>query len=188
MTSHPPPSPNWANGSHARSGGSPGALVMMVVGAIIFAAGCGSGLVAGWFAGAAAGFGALLDDFAVSDTGAKVIPPSTPVLVGEPFPLILHLTETSGEPRTIYSIDLWTDQPDTLTFQDSTPAPDERGEVAPAYTELFYDITLGPNESKDITFTLEALTPGAHAGAFEVYFDETLSQTVRFAVDVASPE
>ena len=51
------PQPNWA--------GSPGPsdsswVPAMLVGAAIFAVGCGSGLVTGWFAGIANNFGSMM--------------------------------------------------------------------------------------------------------------------------------
>lgn len=188
MTSHPPPSPNWADGSHSTRAASPNALAMMFIGAIIFAVGCGSGLVAGWFAGAATGFGSLLDDFAAADTQTALTLPGNAVSVGEPFDITLHLTEVAGETRTIYSIDLWTDEPETLKLVSTSPPPTERGGTEPNWNELFFDITLGPHESSDVVFTLQATTPGVHAGEFEVYYNETLSQTVRFSIEAATAD
>ncbi|MFG0305405.1 MAG: hypothetical protein ACF8Q5_04235 [Phycisphaerales bacterium JB040] len=182
MSQFPPPAQNW-NSGHAPRRESGSIVVPMILGAVLFAVGCGSGLVAGWFAGVSTSFADAFDlDYGPADTGVSVEAPGS-VTAGEPFTITLTLTETSGEGRTIDTIDVVNADEVGIAFVSGDPAP-TYVDTGYGFLEMTHDAPLGPNASASFEVTLTCDTPGTHTVELAVYFSETFEATRSFELTV----
>ena len=163
------PAPNWPGASNERAQTSPAGL--MILGAVLFAVGCGSGFIVGWGAGLTNSFlGALAPD---RPFGADIVveAPSS-VREGEQFELVVTVTDTSGEARMLATIDFYDDLCDDFEVISVTPEPSgftqQRG-----YRETRFHTDLPAHSSVRTVFTLRATRAGQAVGDVEVYLDMT---------------
>ncbi|MFT5423842.1 MAG: hypothetical protein ACI89L_001633 [Phycisphaerales bacterium] len=180
MSQIPPPANNW-NAGFAPPRQGPGWVVPMLIGGLIFAVGCGSGLLVGWGAGLATNFDDLLD-YAPADTLISFEVPDT-VVAGEPFVITVTLTETVGEIRTIDSIDVANADAIGIVFDSASPAPAYYDDTY-GYLEMGHDLTIDPHATQQHEISLVCDQPGTHTVAVQVYFTETMYAEQSFTLTV----
>ncbi|GEM_PF-2644090 len=187
MSNHPqPPAPNWASGNSPEQRGS--WIAPMIVGATIFATGCGGGLIAGWFAGVANSFGSELFDALDTPFEATVaVEAPRSVARGEDFDVTITITDLSGANRTVHDIDFDDALAETVRVVaiDPPPASIYSGEF---YREHTFDRQLLANQSTTFTFTLQATGADPVEGEITVYLDSYSSETHPIFVDTAGIE
>ena len=181
MSQVPPPAGNWNPGYTTKPTVS--WVPAMLVGATIFAVGCGSGLVAGWFGGVATNITDSLNDFDFSpaDTQLAIEAPDS-VTAMEPFTVTISLTETAGEFRTIDTLDIANADELQISYVEATPEPSSVDNYS--YLEMSHYVTLGPNVTKDFEITLQCAQPGTHTVQVEAYFTETMAASTSFTLEV----
>lgn len=155
----------------------------MLVGAVIFATGCGSGLLVGWFAGAASGLSGLLNDF---DIDANIlVETSSPetVRLGESFEIVISVTDTSGSARSIEDIDFRGSLIDNADIVSITPKPNQ---VNPdtTYIEHVFNQPLGALQSSDIIFEIKPTQAGFYSTNISVYMDGYNSEDATVMIEV----
>ncbi|MEM1330613.1 MAG: cohesin domain-containing protein [Planctomycetota bacterium] len=154
---------------------------MMAGAALLFVGivlGAALGGVAGFFAGQQyANWGYNWEPEATLSANAPAM-----VTVGEPFDVTLTLQDTSGAPRTVYSVDLYHD-PSHLEFVSIDP-PMDPGDPGEGYTELFCDERVEANGSFQATLTLRALRGGETSATLYAYSNEFGTAETRFSVQV----
>ena len=178
------PADTWAGG-HAQPRPSP--IPAMIVGAVLFACGCGGGLVVGWLGGLAASFGSAFDD-AIAGIDAEpdiLIDADYPesLAVGQPFELKLTITDTRGEPRTVQEVDLNGPICDAFEITDVTPPPAGMSS-AYGYREHSYEAPLSANGSFTVTVLLTPRFAGTHESTATVYMEGYTSQELQIVLDV----
>jgi hypothetical protein len=164
----------------------------MIVGAVIFGVGCGGGIIGGWVMGQAAayggfggmgmgGFGPGGYDF---DAGVflDVERPAT-LKVGEPFDLVITVTDTKSERRIIETVDLNGAICDMFQRDAISPPPPSMNEEY-GYNEFLYSQSLAADGSAEFTITLTPLHAGTFDGTVTVYMDEYNSKDVQVQLEV----
>jgi hypothetical protein len=181
------PSANWADGS-SRNKDKTAWVPAMIVGAVIFALGCGSGLVAGWFAGMASSFGDVLSDFEYEPANIEIVhdAPQTMTL-GETFTMTLSVDDASGEQRTIQDIDWSGTLVDNMQLRpiDPIPSSDSPNE---SYREFVYSKTLDANGSEDFSYELIPTQAGIYHAEIIVYVDDYNSEYSSITIEVLPAE
>ena len=180
------PSNNWADGSGNRRDGTAW-VPAMLIGALIFAVGCGSGLLVGWFGGAASGIGDALGDMSFEPANITITTdaPQTAV-VGEPITVTLTVTDIAGSDRMLRDIDWSGTITDNMSFGTITPAPKEDNPDE-GYREVVFDTPLGANQSMDLSFVLTPQQAGIYNAELTVYVDDYNSEWTTFTIDVREP-
>ena len=176
------PSPNWASG-HEKRKDSTLWIPAMIVGAVIFATGCGSGLLVGWFAGAASGFSDLLNDL---DMDAQItVETSSPetIALGETFELVITVTDTSGSARTIEDIDFSGSLIENAKILSITPQPNQVN-PDPEYIEHVFSQPLGASQSIDFLFVFEPTQAGFYNAHINTYMESYDSEHVDIMIEV----
>lgn len=181
------PSENWASGHEKRRDGTAW-VPAMIVGAVIFGVGCGSGLLAGWFAGAASSLGDLLGDMSF-EPAAVTIDTAIPdtVTAGEPFEMVITVTDTAGEQRLLQDIDFSGSICDNIRFVSITPAP-ASVDTSLSYREHTFNRTLDANASTDFVFELVADQPGTYTSEITVYMDDYNSEYTTVTIEAKPQE
>ena len=180
------PAHNWATG-HERKKDGTSWLPAMLVGAFIFAIGCGSGLIVGWVGGVASNFGDM-SNFAY-EPAAITIQTQAPqsVIVGEPFTVTLSISDIASNQRTIRDIDWSGPIVDNMQFGAITPAP--VGDTPDAgYREMVFEQTLGADASMDFSYELTARQPGIYSANITVYVDDYNSESTSIEIEVLDEE
>lgn len=177
------PAHNWADGSsRGREGTS--WVPAMLVGALIFAVGCGSGLLVGWIGGTVSGLGSFMNDMDFGPANITITT-DTPqaVTVGEPITVTVSITDTSSEDRTIQDIDWEGSIVDNFTFGPVNPAPiDENPDDN--YREVVFNTPLSADQTKDFSFTITPNQPGIYNAEITVYVDDYNSEWTNISIDV----
>tara|TARA_R110002072_G_scaffold42064_4_gene117476 strand:+ start:35076 stop:35711 length:636 start_codon:yes stop_codon:yes gene_type:complete len=176
-----PPAHNWAAGHQPKSDATSWVLPM-IIGAVIFAVGCGSGLIVGWFGGTTNN----LMDFVGNIQPAEItITPTAPTMavVGEPITVTISITDLSGSPRTIQDIDWSGSMVDNMQFGTMTPNP-RSNSIDQEYRELVFNQSLGADQSADFTFELTPLHPGVYTAEITVYMDDYNSEWTELLIEV----
>lgn len=157
------------SGSARADGGEASWIPAMLVGALIFAVGCGGGLVAGWFAGTLsrglAGFPSAAP--AVADLVVVTEQPDS-LRVGEPFELVVRVTDTRGDARVVQDIDFSGAICDGFTAGGITPSPQSTSDV-PEYREHVFGHALAAGGTAEFRFTLTPTASGTFFGTITVY-------------------
>lgn len=177
------PSDNWASGSGRKK--DPTLWVpAMIVGAVIFATGCGSGLLVGWLGGTANNFGNILDDF---DFDARIVLDSiaTDPVVGQPVLVTIIVTDTSGTDRPIEELDISGSLFDNADLVRIDPVP-TNSEDYEVYTEHYFDTTLLANQSVEFVFEMVPRQAGVYRADFTVYMEDYNSESTELVLDVQS--
>jgi hypothetical protein len=183
MSNYPqPPAPNWASG-HDRPNQTSW-IAPMIVGAIIFATGCGGGLVAGWFAGVANSFGDMFDT-APFDATVQIDAP-TQVRPDQIFDIVVRITDTSGVGRTVRDIDFDTGLTTALEVISIEPAPADIY-IDPDYREHSFDRPLAANQTGIYTFTVRPKDDSFIEGSVSIYLDDYSSESQFITINVGSP-
>ena len=160
------PSPVWTPNQSPPKKDSSAWILGMVVGAAIFAVGCGSGLLAGWFAGSANSIGnALADldfDMLPADLQATIQHPEV-LTANTPFDVVLSVADTGGVAQSIEDIDFLGSLCDAAEIKAVSPSTTSVTRSG-GYIEFYYYQPIAPNQSTDFVFTI---TP-KHAGTYEV--------------------
>ena len=175
------PSDNWASGSERQR--DPTRWVpAMLVGALLFGTGCGSGLLVGWLGGAANSFGDLLNDF---DFDAKISVNSiaSEPVVGEPVQITIIVTDTSGTDRPVEEIDISGSLLDNADLVSIDPAPTS-SDVYPGYTEHYFGTMLPANQSVEFLFEMVPHQAGVYRANFTVYMEDFNSESTEIVLDV----
>ncbi len=190
------PHANW-NGPAEQIKG-PNWVPVMIVGAVIFAVGCGGGIVGGWVMGQAAaygGFGGLgmyggpmggfgpgaYDDY---DAGIYLDVERPPnVKVGEPFDLVITVTDTKDKRRLVETVDLNGAICDMFQRDAIAPQPASSNEEY-GYHEFIYGTPLAAGESAEFTITLTPLHAGKFDSTVTVYMDEYNSKDYQIQLEV----
>jgi hypothetical protein len=181
---HPPTDAAWA-GPAARRGPSP--IMMMIVGALIFATGCGAGLFTGWTAGMAnsyGGFGATPSSGTPLNASLAVDAPAT-VQVGETFDLVVTVKNHAELSQVVKTVDLGDALCDQFEIVNVDPAP--AGTVQEyGWHEYTYDTVMPAEGETTFTITMRARYPGTHEGSVDVYMVDyqSISREVKI---VATP-
>lgn len=169
------PSSNWAGGHEPKRGSL---VAPMIAGAALFAAGCGGGLFLGWTGAVMSGQSSSFEDFDFDPAPATMTlsAPET-VTVGEPFDLVITITETGNAPLTLATIDFET----TLTqaFEVVNIDPPTRhiepvDEADYSYTEYIFNRQLPALGSQMYTFRLRALSSDNVSTEISAYFDDSV--------------
>lgn len=177
------PSHNWADGSGKKRDGTSW-VPAMLVGALIFGVGCGSGLVVGWFGGTVSGIGEAFADFDLgpAEITIKHDAPQTAV-VGEPITITFSVADISGSPRMIRDIDWSGTIADNMQFGTITPTPVNESPDE-GYRETVFDTPLGANQSMDFTFVLTPRQAGIYSAEVTVFVDDYNSEWTNITIDV----
>ncbi len=157
----------------------------MVVGAVIFAVGCGSGFLAGWFTGTSNNFGDILGDL---DFDAKItVQASTPdlVIVGEPFSVTITVTDTSGEDRILQEIDFTGTLADNAEFANIHPKPISIDSYTD-YREFYYQQPLLANQSTQFSFEITPNQAGIYNASINVYMEDFDVESTEISITAAS--
>ena len=181
------PADNWASGHKPRKDSTLW-VPAMLIGALIFAVGCGSGLVVGWMSGSMSGFGSLLEDFDLD--AAVTVQASYPdsVVLGDSFELIITITDTSGNSRTIEDVDFSGSLIGNAEFVSVSPHPRSTStSTDPSYIEHVFGQPLAANRSADITFDIKPTKLGVYTTDISVYMNGYNSQYTTVTIDVVSP-
>ncbi len=154
----------------------------MLVGAVIFGSGCGSGLLVGWFGGAASGIGNILDDL---DFDAKITVNSimSDPVVGEPVQITIIVTDTSGTDRPVEEIDISGSLLDNADLVSIEPTPTSSDEY-PGYTEHYFGTMLPANQSVEFLFEMVPHQAGVYRADFTVYMENYNSEFAEIVLDV----
>ncbi len=179
------PAPNWADGSSRRKDNTVW-VPAMLVGALIFAVGCGSGLLVGWFAGTVNSIGDAFSDFGPANITIAHDAPGTAV-VGEPVVVTLTISDTSGSQRLIRDIDWSGTIVDNMELGIVTPAPQSDTPDA-SYHEFVFDQQLGANQSTGFSFKITPNQAGIYHAEITVYIDEYNSQSTQITIEATAPE
>lgn len=143
----------------------------MIVGALIFGVGCGSGLIVGWVGGTLDSVG---DIFEPANIIVNANFPDS-VTAGEPFDLEVVVTDTKGEDRMIQDIDFSGSFCDNMTVDSVTPTPNSMT-VDPAYHEYVFGNSLSASQSTTFTFRITPNYDGVFTGDITVYVDSYSSE------------
>ncbi len=174
------PSDNWASGHQKKQRDGTVWLPAMLVGALIFALGCGSGLLVGWFAGTGNTFGDYEPEPAAITIDAVV---HGTVVAGEPFELIVTVTDTSGNQRTLQDIDFSGTVCDNMEFGSITPPP-STVDTNPGYREQSFNRALGANQSTEFIFEITPDQAGTYNNEITVYMEEYNSESTTVNIEV----
>lgn len=181
------PAHNWADGSAPRRDKTAW-VPAMVVGAAIFAVGCGSGLIAGWFAGMANSFGSAFSDMAFEPANIAIVhdAPQTMTL-GETAVVTITIDDGAGAQRTIQDIDWSGSLVDNMQLDPLEPSPtsDTPGE---SYREFIYAHPLDANDSASFTYELTPRQPGIYHADITVYVDDYNSEYSSITIEVLSED
>ena len=162
------PQPNWA-GNPQPSGSS--WVPAMLVGALIFAVGCGSGLITGWFAGAANNFGNMFNGMVgPADLVIDTEYPDT-IRVGQPFELVIRVTDTRGVAREVSDIDFSGMICDDFTFGPVTPQPASADGTMSGYRETVFNAPLAAYGTAEFRFTLTPTVAGDYSDTEITVYD-----------------
>lgn len=170
------PSDNWASGS-GRQKDPTRWVPAMIVGALLFGTGCGSGLIVGWLGGTANSFGDLLDDdmFAPTEVTVHVEFPDV-VTEGEPFDMVIEITDTRGTARVIQDIDFSGTFCDNMHVESVTPNPYSKT-IDPGYHEYDFDTQLAGLSTERFVFSMTPNVQGVFTGDVTVYMDDYNSES-----------
>jgi hypothetical protein len=176
------PQPNWA-GTPQPSNSS--WVPAMLVGALIFAVGCGSGLVTGWFAGVANNLGGAFDGMlGPADLMVEAEYPGT-VTVGQPFELVIRVTDTRGEAREVSDIDFYGSLCDDFSFGAITPAPGGFDSSSSEYREHNFNRTLAAYGTEEFRFTLTPTAAGDYSGTEITVYDANYNSEMTYLSIIA---
>ncbi|MFG0246809.1 MAG: hypothetical protein ACF8MF_12250 [Phycisphaerales bacterium JB052] len=180
------PAHNWADGSSSRRDGTAW-VPAMLIGALIFAVGCGSGLLVGWFGGAASGFADSFADMAFEPANITITTDSPQTAaVGQPITVKLTVSDINGTQRTIRDIDWSGTIVENMDFGTITPTPQEENPDAD-YREIVFETPLGADQSQDFTFVLTPRQTGTYNAAITVYVDDYNSERTEILIEVRDP-
>ncbi len=178
------PADNWASGHSKPKKDSSVWIMGMLVGAVIFAVGCGSGLLIGWFAGMANSFSDMLSDM---DFDAKVIVEAAApdvVIAAEPFSVTVTVTDTSGIDRILHEIDFMGTLADNAQFANIHPAPTSIVPY-PGYKEFYFEEPLQANQSAQFSFEITPTQAGIYIADITIYMEDFNSESTEISVTVA---
>ncbi|HCT43684.1 MAG: hypothetical protein CMJ35_00700 [Phycisphaerae bacterium] len=177
------PAHNWADGTSARRDGTSW-VPAMLIGALIFAVGCGSGLLVGWFGGAASGFADAIPDMTFEPANITITTdaPQT-AAVGQPITVTLTVSDINSTQRTIRDIDWSGTIVDNMDFGTINPVPQEQNPDGD-YREIVFETPLGADQSQDFTFILTPRQVGTYNAAITVYVDDYNSERTEILIDV----
>tara|TARA_R110002096_G_scaffold344921_9_gene538256 strand:+ start:26949 stop:27506 length:558 start_codon:yes stop_codon:yes gene_type:complete len=178
-----PTSDNWAG--NAEQPKDPTRWVpAMIVGALLFGTGCGSGLIFGWIGGTANRFGDPLSDlsFASTDITVKASFPDS-VTTGEAFDFVVVITDTRDELRTIQDIDFSGTFCDNMTVEVVTPTPRSKS-TGPGYHGYVFEASLQASQSAEFTYRITPNYDGVFTGDITVYVDEYNSDSTPVSIVV----
>jgi hypothetical protein len=181
------PSDNWASG-HQPSRKDPTRWVpAMIVGALLFATGCGSGLAVGWFAGYTNNMSDFLSDmdFDAEVTVETLAPHS--VIVNEPFEISLLVTDALGKDRTIQDIDFSGSLCDNMRIVSINPNP-RRITTETSYIEHDFEQSLLAGQTTEFIFEIIADHTGAFNATIEVYMENYNSESTSVIIQVEPNE
>ncbi|MEQ8770244.1 MAG: hypothetical protein RIB60_07015 [Phycisphaerales bacterium] len=157
----------------------------MIIGAVIFATGCGGGLVAGWFAGVANQItGSISGAFGPFDADLQVDAPNT-ATVREPFEIEVTITDTSGSSRTISTIDFNGDIADAVSITAVSPAQSGLSS-SPGWAEYNFYEPLDAYATQTFVFTVSANQPGTFTGSIDVYMEDFQSDSRPITISVSA--
>lgn len=174
------PAPNWATGHQTRKDSTMW-VPAMLIGALIFAVGCGSGLVVGWFSGASTGLFDLFENLEAEIAVETALPDT--VQLGDSFELVITITDTSGNARTIEDIDFSGSLPDNAEFVSITPSPNQVNPDS-GYIEHVFHQSLGANQSMDFIFEIKPTQSGVYNADISVYMDGYNSEYTEVTIEV----
>ena len=171
------------------SGATAGSWVgPMIVGAVIFATGCGSGVLVGWFGAMANGVGSALGSAITAamgpvDATLAVQSPDT-VTLGEPFDVIVTITDTRQAPRIIETLDFNGYLAQAASFEAIAPKEDSQYNDG-YWQEYTLSDPLAASASATYTVTLTIDTAGTYNGTIDVYMDQfaTVSQPITITAE-----
>lgn len=180
------PSSNWADGSTRRKDATAW-VPAMFVGALLFAIGCGSGLVAGWFAGSASGIGSFLDDFDFEPANIGIVhdAPQT-MMLGESVVVTISINDTAGKQRILNDIDWSGTLVDNIDLSPLEPTPNSDS-PSDSYREFIYAQPLDANGTADFTFELTPRQVGIYHAEITVYVDDYNSDYTSITIEVLAP-
>jgi hypothetical protein len=178
------PANNWASGHQGKKKDSTMWIPAMLVGAMIFAVGCGSGILVGWFAGASSDLSDIFDDFSY-EPAEIIVETSMPetIKIGERFELIVMITDTAGKARTLRDVDFSGTLVENANFLTITPSPNTVSPEA-EYIEHVFDSPLGANQTFEVTFIIEPKQPGFYSAEISAYVDDYSSEDAHISIEV----
>lgn len=186
MSHAPPPAPNWPDHTFASSNPRSSLLIPgMLVGALLLGFGCLSGIVVGYIgASANNAFEALADSLDMEPVLAdvEVVHPES-VAVGQPFDLVITVTDNSGNGQTLETLDLNGAVCDNFDFLKITPSPIE-SYTEYGWREYTYPTTILPNDSATYTLTLTPKHEGVFEGTVDAYFENWNSISIDLSIPV----
>jgi hypothetical protein len=146
----------------------------MIVGAVLFGAGCFGGLGVGYLAGSANTlFSDVFDemDFSLEpfDATVTITTPDT-VIAGTPFDMTVTITDTGGRARTLDYVDWTGPMIQRLTVLSVTPEP-AFTDVSEDLREHSYEIRIPASGAATVTFTVRADEPGPLTLDLHTYLD-----------------
>jgi len=177
------PAPNWADGNSRKRDGASW-VPAMLVGALIFAVGCGSGLIVGWFGAVVSGYGGLLGESAFAPTELTLdvqIPDQ--VIADQEFELLVSITDTGSRDRSISGIYFNGTLCDNMTLVSVEPAP-ITSDDGPAYWNYNFDTKLIADQTVEYVFTLIPKQAGTYTGSLSMYDDGYGSEWAELSIDV----
>lgn len=160
---HPPPPPR------------PSPIGPMLVGAALLTAGCGGGLLAGWFAGTANAFfsdaSEITGELFRLDEGVlePLISAPTSARVGEAFDLVVDVRNPGPGPVVLDTLDFEFDGWLAFEILEITPQPNGRHVIDTDYIEFDYGVEIPPGAAHAVTFRLRPTTPGTHGWDVNAY-------------------
>lgn len=181
------PSDNWASGS-GRQKDPTRWVPAMIVGALLFGTGCGSGLIVGWIGGTANSFGDLIGDAAFTPTEV-VLDVQFPDVVteGETFDLVVEITDTRGIDRVIEDIDFSGTFCDNMYVESVKPAS-LTDSITPGYHEYVFSAPLAASTTQIYTFRVTPNTDGVFTGDVTVYMEDYNSESTPVSFVVQSQD
>ncbi|MEZ6242762.1 MAG: hypothetical protein R3B57_06935 [Phycisphaerales bacterium] len=162
----------------------------MLVGSLLFALGCLSGLFVGFLGAKTNRTLSALEDLASM--------PSTPLMadiavdypasttLAKPFDLVVTLSDTGVTSHQLFTLDLNDAICDNFEVVSITPEPSETQREY-GWHEYTYNTTLAPNSQLVFTLTLQPKHEGVFEGSVDAYFDDWDSLSAPVSIRVTPP-
>jgi hypothetical protein len=148
-------------------------LLIVVLALVMLALGFGIGFVAG--AASSGKIAEALETVSKPPEGITVTVNAPPaVKVGQPFDLVITITNALDKQRTLGDVDLETGLVTGMTIDKVTPAPQNTSTMV-GYHVHTMNATVPAKGQSTVTFTITPKTAGTYTGTVDVYVDTNFS-------------